>query len=86
MASLTIHSYVAIRSIFEKGRLMKPPTYNPHKTLTFSGLVAFEILLSDLTPKTIIMLIYVPIETKMSFVAKHNISIKKKKWIFGLLS
>ena len=59
---------------------MMPPTHKPHQTVTFfwKPLQCFWLIF---TPKSTILLIYVSIDPKMSFVAKHNFAIKK--WIFG---
>ena len=46
---------------------MMPPAYKPHPTVTFSGWI--------FTPKSIILLIRVFIEPKMTLIAEHNFSI-----------
>ena len=76
MVALIIHSYVTIRCIFEEVRFNDATSPLTAPNCDFSGCIGRFFFWLIFTPISKVLLIYVPIEPNLSFVAEHNFSIK----------
>lgn len=66
--AITIHGYITIHIIFKEVRPMMPPAHKPHQTVNFSGWYLLQCFWLIVTPKSTIVVIYVPIEPKIKLV------------------